>query len=134
MSTTALSYAIDDQDRLIGVDAGNHRFAENGSDGAGASLGRMPAGAEDPAVAAATDSRRGAGRRAALPLRQPEARRKTGLRIAADQSGRVVLFSARPGLRRNAACDVEKRAGGVPYPSAFQWPRSELLSTPCASP
>jgi hypothetical protein len=41
MSTQALSYAIDEQDRLIKVDDGYYRFAaENGWEGAGDSLGR----------------------------------------------------------------------------------------------
>ena len=40
----ALSYAIDDEDRLIRVDEGFYRFAaENGWDGAGDSLGRSQA-------------------------------------------------------------------------------------------
>ena len=75
---SALSYAIDDQDRLIKVDEGYYRFAEeNGWDGAGASLGRtlwdFVAGARDaetPADAAAAGAQRGAGRRAAVPLRR----------------------------------------------------------------
>src|SRR5258707_15318357 len=41
MTVETLSYAIDDEDRLIKVDEGYYRFAaENGWEGAGASLGR----------------------------------------------------------------------------------------------
>jgi hypothetical protein len=41
VSAGALNYAIDDEDRLIRVDDGYYRSAEeNGWDGAGASLGR----------------------------------------------------------------------------------------------
>jgi hypothetical protein len=41
VTVETLSYAIDDQDRLIKVDAGYYRFAEeNGWEEAGSSLGR----------------------------------------------------------------------------------------------
>jgi hypothetical protein len=41
VTVQTLSYAIDEEDRLIRVDDGYYRFAEeNGWDGAGASLGR----------------------------------------------------------------------------------------------
>jgi hypothetical protein len=103
MSTTALSYAIDDQDRLIKVDGGYYRFAaENGWDGAGASLGRtlwdFIAGKQTRKIQRMLLRRiRDEVRAVELPFRcdGPDVRREMDIRIAADKSGRVVLFSAR---------------------------------------
>ena len=103
MTTTALSYAIDDQDRLIKVDEGYYRFAEeNGWDGAGASLGRtlwdFVAGAETRKLQRMLLRRvRNEVRAVELPFRcdGPDVRREMDIRIAADRTGRVVLFSAR---------------------------------------
>ena len=67
MTTEALNYAIDEQDRLIKVDGGYYSFAEeNGWSEAGTSLGalalglrRRPRDEETAAAAAATHPRRG---------------------------------------------------------------------------
>jgi hypothetical protein len=103
MSTTALSYAIDDQDRLIKVDEGYYRFAEeNGWDGAGATLGRtlwnFVAGKQTRKLQRMLLRRiRDEVRVVELPFRcdGPDVRRAMDIRIAADKNGRVVLFSAR---------------------------------------
>ncbi len=107
MTVETLTYAIDDEDRLIRVDDGFYRFAaENGWDGAGDSLGRSlwdfvagQRGEEAAAAAAAPGAGRGADGRASLRCDGPDAAREMDIRIAADRSGRVVLFSAR--LRSN---------------------------------
>jgi hypothetical protein len=99
----ALSYAIDDQDRLIRVDEGYYRFAEeNGWDGAGASLGRslwdFVAGHEVKKLQRLLLRRvRDGVRGVELPFRcdSPEVTREMDIRIAAGRSGRVVMFSAR---------------------------------------
>jgi hypothetical protein len=97
-----LSYAIDDQDRLIRVDDGFYRFAEaNGWETAGDALGRSLW-----AFVAGHDVlklqrlllrrvREGVGP-IELPFRcdSPEHRREMDIKIAADRSGRVVLFAA----------------------------------------
>jgi hypothetical protein len=98
-----LSYAIDDQDRLIKVDAGYYRFAEeNGWEGAGSSLGRslwdFVAGHEVKKLQRLLLRRVREGvRDVELPFRcdGPEMTREMNIRIAADRTGRVVLFSAR---------------------------------------
>lgn len=103
MTVEALSYAIDDEDRLIRVDDGYYRFAaESGWDGAGASLGRslwdFVAGHEVKKLQRLLlrRVREGAGG-IELPFRcdGPDVTREMDIRIAADKSGRVVLFSAR---------------------------------------
>ena len=103
MTATALSYAIDDQDRLIRVDEGYYRFAEeNGWDSAGDSLGRtlwdFVAGKETQKLQRMLLRRiRNEVRSVELPFRcdGPDVRREMDIRIAADHTGRVVLFSAR---------------------------------------
>lgn len=102
MSVAKLSYAIDDRDRLIRVDDGFYRFAaENGWDGAGDSLGRslwdFVAGHEVKTLQRLLLRRvREGARDIELPFRcdGPEVRREMDIRIAADPTGRVVLFSA----------------------------------------
>ncbi len=103
MTVETLSYAIDDQDRLIKVDEGYYRFAaENGWDGAGDSLGRslwdFVAGHEVKKLQRLLLRRvREGARGVELPFRcdGPEVTREMDIRIAADKTGRVVLFSAR---------------------------------------
>jgi hypothetical protein len=103
VTTETLSYAIDDQDRLIKVDDGYYRFAEeNGWDGVGASLGRsiwdFVAGREVKKLQKLLLRRvRGELRDVELPFRcdGPDARREMSMRIVADSTGRVVMFSAR---------------------------------------
>jgi hypothetical protein len=103
VAVEALSYAIDDQDRLIKVDEGYYRFAEeNGWDGAGASLGRslwdFVAGHDVRKLQRLLLRRIREGvRDVELPFRcdSPDLRREMKIRIAADRSGRVVMFSAR---------------------------------------
>ena len=115
VTVEALSYAIDDEDRLIRVDEGFYRFAEeNGWDGAGDSLGRslwdFVAGAEVKKLQRLLLRRLREGLRAVeLPFRcdGPDVAREMDIRIAADRSGRVVLFSAR--LR-------EEEERGAPQP------------------
>lgn len=103
MTVEALSYAIDDQDRLIRLDEGYYRFAEeNGWDGAGDSLGRLlwdfVAGNDVRRLQRLLLRRiRDELRDVELPFRcdSPELRREMDLQITADRSGRVVLFAAR---------------------------------------
>ena len=103
MTVETLNYAIDDQDRLIKVDDGYYRFAEeNGWDGAGASLGRslwdFVAGHDVKKLQRLLLRRvREGARGVELPFRcdGPDATREMDIRIAADSTGRVVLFSAR---------------------------------------
>src|SRR5260221_13770326 len=103
MTVETLSYAIDDEDRLIKVDEGYYRFAaENGWEGAGASLGRslwdFVAGHEVKKLQRLLLRRvRGGGRGVELPFRCDgrDVTREMDIRIAADNTGRVVLFSAR---------------------------------------
>jgi hypothetical protein len=102
MTVEALSYAIDDQDRLIRVDEGYYRFAEeNGWDGAGDSLGRLlwdfVAGHDVRRLQRLLLRRvRDELHDIELPFRcdSPTLRREMDIRITADRSGRVVLFSA----------------------------------------
>jgi hypothetical protein len=102
VTVDALSYAIDDQDRLIRVDIGYYRFAaENGWDGAGDSLGRslwdFVAGQEVKTLQRLLLRRvREGAREVELPFRcdGPEVSREMEIRIAADRTGRVVMFSA----------------------------------------
>jgi hypothetical protein len=103
VTVEALSYAIDDEDRLVRVDDGYYRFAEeNGWDGAGASLGRslwdFVAGHEVVKLQRLLLRRVREGLRdVELPFRcdGPDLSREMDIRIAADRTGRVVLFSAR---------------------------------------
>jgi hypothetical protein len=103
VSVATLSYAIDDQDRLIRVDDGYYRFAEeNGWNGAGDSLGRsiwdFVAGHDVQKLQRLLLRRVREGvREVELPFRcdGPEVTREMDIRIAADRTGRVVLFSAR---------------------------------------
>jgi hypothetical protein len=103
VAVETLSYAIDDQDRLIKVDDGYYRFAEeNGWSGAGASLGRslwdFVAGHEVKKLQRLLLRRVREGvRDVELPFRcdGPDVRREMDIRIAADRTGRVVMFSAR---------------------------------------
>lgn len=103
MTVETLSYAIDDEDRLIKVDDGYYRFAEeNGWAGAGASLGRslwdFVAGHEVRKLQRLLLRRVREGVRGVeLPFRcdGPDVIREMDIRIAADRSGRVVLFSAK---------------------------------------
>lgn len=102
MNVETLSYAIDDQDRLIRVDEGFYRFAEeNGWETVGDSLGRslwdFVAGFDVQKLQRLLLKRvrEGAGT-VELPFRcdSPERRREMDIRIAADRSGRVVQFAA----------------------------------------
>ncbi|HET7053374.1 MAG TPA: hypothetical protein VFI09_05595 [Solirubrobacterales bacterium] len=103
MTVEALSYAIDDEDRLIRVDDGYYRFAaENGWNGAGDSLGRslwdFVAGHDVKKLQRLLLRRVREGVRGIeLPFRcdGPDVIREMDIRIAADSSGRVVLFSAK---------------------------------------
>jgi hypothetical protein len=103
VTVETLSYAIDDHDRLIKLDDGYYRFAEeNGWDGAGDSLGRsiwdFVAGHDVQKLQRLLLRRvREGARDVELPFRcdGPEVTREMDIRIAADRSGRVVLFSAR---------------------------------------
>jgi hypothetical protein len=103
VTVETLSYAIDDQDRLIRLDDGYYRFAaENGWDGAGDSLGRslwdFVDGNEVKKVQRLLLRRVREGvREVELPFRcdSPDVTREMDIRIAADRTGRVVLFSAR---------------------------------------
>jgi hypothetical protein len=106
MTVEALSYAIDDEDRLIRLDEGFYRFAaENGWEGAGDCLGRslwdFVAGAEVEKVQRLLLRRVREGTRdVELPFRcdSPGFRREMDIRIAATRGGRAVLFSARLAL------------------------------------
>lgn len=99
----SLSYAIDDQDRLIRLDAGYYRFAEeNGWHDAELSLGRslwdFVAGEDVQKVLRLLIRRvRDGVRDVELTCRcdGPEVAREMDLRIAATASGRGVLFAAR---------------------------------------
>jgi hypothetical protein len=103
MTVKALSYAIDDQDRLIKVDEGYYRFAEeNGWADAGSSLGRslwdFVAGHDVKKLQRLLLRRvRDEVRDIELPFRcdAPDFRREMDIRIVADRSGRVVMFSAK---------------------------------------
>jgi hypothetical protein len=103
VTVEALSYAIDDQDHLIKLDEGFYRFAEeNGWDEAGSSLGRslwdFIAGHDVRKLQRLLLRRvRNGVRDVELPFRcdGPDFRREMDIRIAADRSGRVVMFSAR---------------------------------------
>lgn len=99
----ALSYAIDDQDRLIRLDEGYYRFAEeNGWEDAEVSLGRslwdFVAGEDVRKVLRLLVRRiRDEVGDVELTCRcdGPTTRREMDVRIAATSSGRGVLFSAR---------------------------------------
>jgi hypothetical protein len=103
MPVEALSYAIDDQDRLIRLDDGYYRFAEeNGWEDAGGSLGRslwdFVAGEDVRRLQRLLVRRiRDGVRNVELTCRcdGPDTTREMDVRIAATSSGRGVLFSAR---------------------------------------
>jgi hypothetical protein len=103
VTVQALSYAIDDQDHLIKLDEGFYRFAEeNGWEEAGSSLGRslwdFVAGSDVRKLQRLLLRRiRDGVRDVELPFRcdGPDFRREMDIRIVADRSGRVVMFSAR---------------------------------------
>jgi hypothetical protein len=103
MPVETLSYAIDDEDRLIKLDAGYYRFAEeNGWEDAGSSLGRslwdFVAGEDVRKLQRLLLRRvRDEVHDVELPFRcdGPDFRREMDIRIVAHRSGRVVLFSAR---------------------------------------
>jgi hypothetical protein len=103
MTAEALSYAIDGEDRLIKVDEGYYRFAEeNGWREAGTSLGRSlwdyVAGHEMRKLQRLLVRRvRDQVGDVELPFRcdGPGVRREMDIRIVARPGGRVVLFSAR---------------------------------------
>jgi hypothetical protein len=132
VTVEALSYAIDDQDHLIKLDEGFYRFAEeNGWEGAGSTLGRslwdFVAGPDVRKLQRLLLRRvRDGVRDVELPFRcdGPDFRREMDIRIVADRSGRVVMFSAR--LRSE-----ERREEPQPIldPRA---PRGEDFLTMCA--
>jgi len=103
MTTEALSYAIDEQDRLVRVDQGYYDFAaENGWAEAGTSLGRSlwdyVAGEDLKKVQRLLLRRlRDEVGEVELPFRcdGPGVRRRMDIRIVAGSSGRAVFFSAR---------------------------------------
>jgi len=115
MTVAALSYAIDEQDRLVRVDEGYYRFAEeNGWAEAATSLGRSLwdyVGGEDLRKVQRLLLRRVRDEvgEVELPFRcdGPGVRRRMEIRIAAGRGGRAVLFSAR--LR-----DEEEREAPMP--------------------
>jgi hypothetical protein len=102
VSSPVLTYAIDEEDRLVKVDDGFYRFAEeNGWDGVGASLGRslwdFVAGEELTKLQRMLLRRlRSEVRSVELPFRcdSPDVRREMNIRIVAHSSGRAVLFAA----------------------------------------
>jgi hypothetical protein len=103
IAAPVLSYAIDQDDHLVKVDEGYHRFArENGWERSGESLGRslwdFVAGDELKKLQRMLLRRiRGEVRQVELPVRcdGPDVRREMEIKIAAGSAGRVVLFSAR---------------------------------------
>jgi hypothetical protein len=103
MAVEALSYAIDDQDRLIRLDEGYYRFAEeNGWNDVGSSLGRslwdFVAGDDVRKLQRMLVRRiRDGVRDVELTCRcdGPTMIREMDVRIAASRSGRGVLFAAR---------------------------------------
>lgn len=131
MTVEALSYAIDEQDRLVRVDEGYYRFAEeNGWVEARTSLGRSlwdyVAGEDLRKVQRLLLRRvRDEVGSVELPFRcdGPEVRRKMDIRIAAGRGGRAVLFSAQ--LRVE-----EEREEPMPLLDAAA-PRGEELLAMC---
>ena len=113
MAVEALSYAIDDQDRLIRLDDGFYRFAEeNGWGDVESSLGRslwdFVAGEEVRKLQRLLLRRiRDGVRDVELTCRcdGPEVSREMEVRMVAASSGRVVLFSAR--VRSEAGRDPQ---------------------------
>jgi hypothetical protein len=103
MTVESLSYAIDGQDRLIRLDKGFYRFAEeNGWEEAGSSLGRslwdFVAGDDVRRLQRMLVRRvRNDVRSVKLPFRcdGPESSREMDIWIIAHSAGHVVLFSAR---------------------------------------
>ena len=124
MHQETLQYAIDDEDRLIRVDSGFYRFAEeNGWDGAGQALGRslwdFVAGHELTKLQRMLLRRiRSEARQVELPFRcdGPDARREMDIRISANASGRLVLFSAK--LREEETREEPARLLDVNAPRA----------------
>jgi len=112
MTTSSLSYAIDEDDHLVKLDEGYYRFAEeNGWAEAGSSLGRSlwdyVAGHELRKLQRLLVRRvRDEVGDVELPFRcdAPKVRREMNIRIVARPGGRAVLFSAR--LRSELARDV----------------------------
>jgi hypothetical protein len=102
VSTPVLTYAIDEEDRLVKVDDGYYRFAEeNGWSEVGASLGRslwdFISGEELTKLQRMLLRRlRSEVRSVELPFRcdSPDLRREMMVRIVAHASGRSVLFAA----------------------------------------
>jgi hypothetical protein len=102
VTVEALSYAIDQEDRLTRVDQGFYLFAEqNGwhsvNDSLGRSLWDFVAGHEVKKLQKLLVRRvREGARDVELPFRcdSPEVSREMDVRIAAGRTGRVVLFSA----------------------------------------
>ncbi|HVY78126.1 MAG TPA: hypothetical protein VG898_06445 [Solirubrobacterales bacterium] len=102
MTTRALSYVIDENDRLVQCDEGYYRFGEeNGWPEVGNSLGRSlwdyVAGSEPKKLQRLLLRRvRDGGLDIELPFRcdGPGVRREMDLRIVARPGGRLVLFSA----------------------------------------
>ena len=131
MTDATLSYAIDEEDRLVRVDEGYYRFtAENGWDEAGTSLGRSlwdyVAGEDLRKVQRLLLRRvRDEVGEVELPFRcdGPGTRRRMDIRIVAGSNGRAVFFSAR--LR-----EEEEREEPMPLldPEA---PRGEELLPMC---
>jgi len=131
MTVAALSYAIDEQDRLVRVDEGYYRFAEeNGWIEARTSLGRSlwdyVTGEDLKKVQRLLVRRlRDEVGSVELPFRcdGPEVRRRMDVRISAGRGGRAVLFSAR--LR-----DEEEREEPMPLLDS-EAPRSEEVLVMC---
>lgn len=102
MTAPTLSYAIDENDRLVQVDEGYYRFGEdNGWSEVGSSLGRSlwdyVAGSEPKKLQRMLLRRvRDEVRDVELPFRcdGPGVRREMDLRIRARPGGRLVLLSA----------------------------------------
>ena len=102
MAKPVLTYAIDDEDRIVKVDEGFNRFAkENGWEEPGFSLGRslwdFVAGEDVKKLQRMLLRRlRTEVRSVELPFRcdGPDVRREMNLRIVAHSSGRAVLFAA----------------------------------------
>ncbi|HSK49110.1 MAG TPA: hypothetical protein VK889_01310 [Solirubrobacterales bacterium] len=120
-----LNYAIDENDRLIQVDGWFYDFAAaNGWDGAEDCLGRVlwdfVAGEDLVKLQRILVRRiRSDVREVELPFRcdGPDVRREMTLRISANESGRLVLFSARmrdelPRPKPQPLLDMEVPRGG----------------------
>lgn len=108
MTSTTISYAIDEEDRLVRLDGRFYRFAEeNGWQDVDYALGRSLwdyVTGEDLRKLQRILLRRvrDERRNIELPFRcdGPEVRREMDIRIGASASGRLVLFSATPRRER----------------------------------